>query len=199
MSQSSAPGMSPMTIVLGLAITLGPLTALSFGSKYAGEETLERARAGLANAQPIDPFAGYDSTRVPGYGSDKSLADITGGAAIFSQLQAAIASAGADAVLNGEGPYTLFAPSNDAFAMVPQEQLDALMSDPEALRQIVSSHIVPGHLSVTDLISGRSANNLAGEPIGVSVQGNLKVGEGKVTQSIVARNGIVHVIDRVML
>jgi hypothetical protein len=85
-NSSNAPGMNPLTVVLGLAITLGPLTALSFGSKYAGEETLERARAGLVNAKPTDPFAGYDSTRTPGYGADKTLADITGGAAIFSQL-----------------------------------------------------------------------------------------------------------------
>lgn len=90
MSNQSAPGMNPLTVVLGLAITLGPLTALSFGSKYADEETIERARAGLANAKPADPFVGLDSTRVLGYGADKTLSDITSGAAIFSQLQAAI-------------------------------------------------------------------------------------------------------------
>jgi uncharacterized surface protein with fasciclin (FAS1) repeats len=199
MSNSNAPGMNPLTVVLGLAITLGPLTALSFGSKYAGEETLERARAGLVNAKPTDPFAGYDSTRTPGYGADKTLADITGGAAIFSQLQAAIEAAGVGALLEGDEPYTVFAPSNDAFASVPQEQLEALMADPQTLQQVVAAHIVPGRLSTTDLMQGRPAASLAGQPLPVGIQGNIKVGEAKVTQSIVAKNGIVHVIDRVMM
>jgi uncharacterized surface protein with fasciclin (FAS1) repeats len=199
MSSSSNTGMNPLTVVLGLAITLGPLTALSFGSKYADEETFERARAGLVNAKPTDPFAGYDSTRTPGYGADKTLADITGGAAIFSQLQAAIQAAGTAGLLAGEGPYTIFAPSNDAFAQVPQEQLNALLSDPEGLRKLVSAHIVPGRLSATDLIQGRSAPSLAGQTVPIQVEGNLKVGDANVTQTIVAKNGIVHVIDRVML
>lgn len=199
MSNEKAPGMSPLTIALGLAIALGPLTALSFGSKYADEETLERARAGLVNAKPSDPFGGYDSTRTPGYGSDKSLAEITGGAAIFSQLQEAIKAAGAEAMLGGEGPYTVFAPSNDAFARVPQERLEALMSDPDALRDVLAAHIVAGRLSATDMMQGRTAATLSGEPLQVGVEGNLKVGDATVTQSIVANNGIVHVIDRVML
>jgi uncharacterized surface protein with fasciclin (FAS1) repeats len=191
--------MNPLTVVLGLAITLGPLTALSFGSKYAGEETLERARAGLVNAKPTDPFAGYDSTRTPGYGADKTLADITGGAAIFSQLQAAIETAGVEALLEGDEPYTVFAPSNDAFASTPQEQLEALMADPQTLQQVVAAHIVPGRLSATDLMQGRTAASLAGQPLPVGIQGNIKVGDAKVTQSIAAKNGIVHVIDRVMM
>lgn len=102
-------------------------------------------------------------------------------------------------MLNGDGPYTLFAPSNDAFARIPPHQVDALMADPEALKQIVSAHIVPGHLSTTDLLQGRSGANLAGQKVPVGIEGNLKVGEAKVTQTINAKNGIVHVIDRVML
>ncbi|MCG6896044.1 MAG: fasciclin domain-containing protein [Thiocapsa sp.] len=199
MSNERAPGMSPLTIALGLAITLGPLTALSFGSRYAGEETMERARAGLVNAKPSDPFAGYDSTRTPGYGVDKSLADITGGAAIFSQLQSAIKVAGAEAMLRGDGPYTVFAPSNDAFARLPQERLDALMTDPAALRDVIAAHVVPGRLSATDMMQGRTATTLAGHPLQVGVEGHLKVADATVTQSIVANNGIVHVIDRLML
>jgi uncharacterized surface protein with fasciclin (FAS1) repeats len=199
MSTEKAPETNPWTIAVVLAIALGPLTALVLGSKYADEETLERARAGLVNATPTDSLDAYDTTRMPGYASEKTLGDITSGSAIFSQLQAAIMAAGSEAILEGEGPYTIFAPSNEAFARVPREQLEALLADPVALQSLISAHIAPGRLSATEMMQGLTATNLAGERVPVGVEGNLKVGEATVSQSIVAKNGIVHVIDRVML
>jgi uncharacterized surface protein with fasciclin (FAS1) repeats len=199
MSNEQAPERNPWTVAVVLAVALGPLTALAFGSKYASEETRERARAGLVNTQPADILNPYDATRSAAYISDKSLADITTGSAIFSKLQAAIEAAGTRAVLEGDGQYTVFAPSNEAFARLPQDQLQALMSDPQALQDLVSAHIVPGRMTVTELMQGKTPVNLAGQPLPVGVQGNLRVGDGTVSQSIVARNGIVHVIDRVIL
>jgi uncharacterized surface protein with fasciclin (FAS1) repeats len=199
MSNEKAPERNPWTIAVVLAVVLGPLTALSLGSKYADEETRERARAGLVNATPSDPLQDYDATRVAGYGADKTLGDITNGAAIFSKLQAAIVAAGSEDILRGDGPYTIFAPSNEAFARLPGEQLDELMSDPDALRTLVSKHVVPGRLSTTEMMQGFTAPNLAGEPMPVEVKGNLKVGDATISHTITANNGLMHVIDRVML
>jgi uncharacterized surface protein with fasciclin (FAS1) repeats len=199
MSTENAPERNPWTIAVVLAVALGPLTALALGSKYADEETRERARAGLVNATPSDTLDPYDTTRSPGYASEKTLGDITRGSAVFSQLQAAIKAAGSEAMLEGEGPYTVFAPSNEAFARVPKEQLAAIMADPAALQALISAHIAPGRLSATAMMQGFTATNLAGQRVPVGVQGNLKVGDAAVSQSIVAKNGIVHVIDRVML
>ncbi|MBK1646631.1 fasciclin [Thiocapsa imhoffii] len=199
MSKEQTPETNPWTIAVVLAVVLGPLTALSLGSKYAGEETLERARAGLANATPSDQLSAYDSTRSAAYASDRSLRDITSGSAIFSQLQAAIQAAGTQEMLEGEGPFTVFAPSNEAFARLPKEQLAALMADPEALRALIEAHVVPGRLSTTQMMQGLTAANLAGQTVPVGVAGNLKVGDATISQSINARNGIVHVIDRVIL
>jgi uncharacterized surface protein with fasciclin (FAS1) repeats len=199
MNIENAPERNPWTIAVVLAVALGPLTALALGSKYADEETRERARAGLVNATPSDALDPYDTTRSPGYASGKTLGDITGGSAVFSQLQAAIKAAGSEAMLEGEGEYTIFAPSNEAFERVPKEQLAAIMADPAALQALISAHIAPGRLSATEMMQGFTATNLAGQRIPVGVQGNLKVGDAAVSQSIVAKNGIVHVIDRVML
>jgi uncharacterized surface protein with fasciclin (FAS1) repeats len=199
MSTEKAPETNPWTVAVVLAVAVGPLAALALGSKYADEETRERARAGLVNATPSDVLNSYDTTRSPSYASDKTLGDITGGSAIFSKLQAAIKAAGSEAMLEGEGPYTVFAPSNEAFARLPREQLEALMTDPAALQSLISAHIAPGRLSATEMMQGLTATNLAGQPVPVGVQGNLKVGDATVSQSIVAKNGIVHVIDRVML
>jgi uncharacterized surface protein with fasciclin (FAS1) repeats len=199
MNTEQTPGTSPWTIAVILAVVLGPLTALALGSKYAGEETRERARAGLVNATPTDAFDGYDSTRAPGYGSGKTLADITGDSAIFSKLQAAIRASGSEAILQGDTAYTVFAPSNEAFARVPKEQLDALMADPEALKALIAAHVVPGRLSVTEMMQGRTAADLSGNPMAVGVEGNLKVNDATISHSITASNGILHVIDRVIL
>ncbi len=96
-------------------------------------------------------------------------------------------------------PYTVFAPSNEAFARVPKEQLAALMADPAALQALITAHIAPGRLSATEMMQGLTTTNLAGQRVPVGVQGYLKVGDATVSQSFVAKNGIVHVIDRVML
>lgn len=199
MSTEKATETNPWTIAVVLAVALGPLTALALGSKYADEETRERARAGLVNATPSDALQGYDTTRMAGYGTGKTLAEITNGSAIFSTIQSAITAAGSAAILDGSGPYTVFAPSNEAFSRLPQEQLAALMADPEALKALVSAHVVPGRLSTTQMMQGLTAPNLAGEPLPVGVEGNLKVGGATISQSITASNGIVHVIDRVIL
>jgi uncharacterized surface protein with fasciclin (FAS1) repeats len=199
MTTEKAPETNPWTIAVVLAVAVGPLAALALGSKYADVETRERARAGLVNATPSDTLNSYDTTRSPAYASEKTLGDITGGSAIFSKLQAAIKAAGSEAMLEGEGPYTVFAPSNEAFARVPKEQLEALMADPAALQSLISAHIAPGRLSATEMMQGLTATNLAGQTVPVGVEGNLKVGDATVSQSIVAKNGIVHVIDRVML
>jgi uncharacterized surface protein with fasciclin (FAS1) repeats len=190
--------LKPLAIVVGLTIALGPLAALSFGSKYADEETLDRARAGLADQRPSDVFAQYDATRIPGYGMSKTLAEATAGAAIFSEWQRAIETTGTRPMLEGDTDYTVFVPSNQAFATLPQDQQEALMADPEALRNVVAGHIVPGRLSITALKQTTSATTLSGQPLAVQTQGDLRVGEARIVGSIPTQNGIVHVVDRVL-
>lgn len=198
-ASNTSDRLKPLVIVVGLTIALGPLAALSFGSKYADEETLDRARAGLTDHQPEDALAQYDLTRIPGYGMPATLADATGGAAIFSDWQRAIETTGTRPMLEGEAPYTVFVPSNEAFAALPREQREALMADPEALQKVVAGHIVPGRLSVTALQQYSPAATLAGHPLRVESQGELRIGEARIVGSIPTQNGIVHVIDRVLL
>jgi uncharacterized surface protein with fasciclin (FAS1) repeats len=196
---NSSDRLKPLAIVVGLTIALGPLAALSFGSKYADEETLDRARAGLADQRPADPLAQYDATRIPGYGMPKTLAEATSGAGIFSEWQRAIETTGTRAMLEGEAPYTVFVPSNAAFAALPREQQEALMADPAALQKVIAGHIVPGRLSITALQRTASAATLAGQPLTVDTQGDLRIDEARIVGSIPTQNGIVHVIDRVLL
>ena len=199
MNATDTSPLKTLAIAVGLTVALGPLAALSFGSKHAGEGTLERARIGLNNATPADPFAHYDVTRLPGASLPKTLVDVTSGAAIFSQLNTAIEAAGVRGMLESDGPFTVFAPSNEAFASLAPEQVEALMADPQALQRVVAGHIVPGRLGASDLMGGRVPPTLAGESLTVGAEGSLRVEGARVVHSIPTRNGVVHVIDRVLL
>jgi uncharacterized surface protein with fasciclin (FAS1) repeats len=194
-----------LTVIFGLAMALGPLTALSFGSKYASDETVARAQAGLKNAEPTDVLGKYgDVDGVPSYASSKTLADVLAGSGVFDEFETAIKAAGKDDVLTGGGAYTLFVPSDDAFKALSDEQRAALRDDPEALAALVSKHIIPGRYSATDLMQMSEARTLDGSslPVGpnASVDGHIGFGGSEVTKTnIHAANGIVHVIDRVNL
>ena len=194
-----------LTVILGLSMALGPLTALSFGSKYADEETIARAQAGLKNATPTDVLGMYGYVNnVPSYASSKTLSDVLSGSGVFDEFKSAMQASDKADLLNGEGAYTLFVPSDEAFAQLPEEQRAALQNDPEALAAMVSKHIVPGRYSATDLMQMREARTIDGSSTAVgptaSTDGHIGYGNSDVIKSnIHASNGIVHVIDRVNL
>ncbi|NEX16621.1 MAG: fasciclin [Halochromatium sp.] len=194
-----------LVVILGLGMALGPLTALSLGSKYAGEETLARAQAGLQNAQPVDVLGKYgDVNTVPAYASSKTLADVLSGSGVFDEFRAAIQASDQADLLTGPDTYTLFVPSDEAFAKLTDEQRAELGNNPEAMAALVSKHIVPGRYSATDLMQMREARTIDGAATAVgpmaSADGHIGFGGSDLIKSnIHARNGIVHVIDRVNL
>ncbi|WP_462321409.1 fasciclin domain-containing protein [Halochromatium sp.] len=194
-----------LVVILGLSMALGPLTALSFGSKYADEETLARAQAGLQNAKPTDMLGKYgDVNGVPSYASSKTLADVLSGSGVFDEFRAAIQASDKADLLSGDSAYTLFVPSDEAFAKLTEEQRAALREDPAALAALVSKHIVPGRYSATDLMQMSEARTIDGASAAVgpmaSSDGHIGFGGSDLVKSnIHASNGIVHVIDRVNL
>ncbi|MGB5735991.1 MAG: fasciclin domain-containing protein [Thiohalocapsa sp.] len=193
--------------ILGLAMALGPLTALSLGTRYAGEETWERANAGLENYTPVSRLAPYGATGatagIPEYARDKTLVDVLNGSGVFGTFKAAVAETGLVESLNSNDNYTLFVPSDEAFAKLPAGQREALLSDKAALEAMLSKHIVPGRYTATDLMEMRQALTLDGSSVAVgpSAQYNGHVGIGGaeiVKTNLFASNGIVHVVDSVI-
>jgi uncharacterized surface protein with fasciclin (FAS1) repeats len=117
----------------------------------------------------------------------------------FSTLVTAVQAAGLVSALQGPGPFTVFAPTNAAFAALPSGTLDALLADPQALAEVLKYHVVSGKLYAGDLRDTYSAQTLAGFPIlfpslGAQVNNSL-VGPA----NILATNGVIHVIDQVLL
>ncbi len=119
----------------------------------------------------------------------------------FSTLLAAVDAAGLTATLKGAGPFTVFAPTDAAFAALPAGTLDALLADPTALASILTYHVVAGEVTSDQVVSLSSATTVNGADIAISVSGsNVMVNDANVVAvDVRATNGVIHVIDKVIL
>lgn len=130
--------------------------------------------------------------------------DIVGVAASnadFSTLVTALKAADLVGALQGDGPFTVFAPTNAAFEKLPAGTLEALLADKEALTQVLTYHVVPGKVTAADVVKVDSADTLQGEALPVRVtDGSVQVGAATVVQAdVMASNGVIHVIDTVLV
>jgi uncharacterized surface protein with fasciclin (FAS1) repeats len=120
----------------------------------------------------------------------------------FNTLVAAVKAAGLLGTLSGPGPFTVFAPTDEAFANVPAETLQNLLK-PEAKGQLVevlTYHVVPGKVMASDVVKLASAKTVQGQSVTISVNGGVKVdGANVLTTDIECDNGVIHVIDTVIL
>ncbi|PYE56504.1 fasciclin domain-containing protein [Deinococcus yavapaiensis] len=136
-----------------------------------------------------------------GGGANTTIAGIVASDPNFSTLLQAVQAAGLAETLSGSGSFTVFAPTNAAFAKVPAAQLQALLNDPAALRRVLLYHVVPGHVTAAQVVRLRSARTSQGSNVTIAVNGSrVRINNANVTQTdIAASNGVVHVIDTVLL
>lgn len=128
-----------------------------------------------------------------------SLVEIAAGNPDFSTLVAAVQAAGLAETLAGPGPLTVFAPNNAAFAKLPPGTVNALLQDPPRLRQVLLYHVVRSRVRSTDLAAG-AVPTVQGAAVRVNLTGGVKVNDSNVLAAdIEAANGVVHVIDSVLL
>jgi len=122
------------------------------------------------------------------------------GAGSFKTLVAAVTAAGLGGTLSGPGPFTVFAPSDAAFAKLPAGTVEALLADLPKLTAVLTYHVVPGKLLAADVVKSKALKTVQGQSLAVSVNGGVKVDEAHVVQTdIVTDNGVIHVIDSVVL
>jgi uncharacterized surface protein with fasciclin (FAS1) repeats len=102
--------------------------------------------------------------------------------------------------LKSGGPFTLFAPTDEAFAKLPQADLDALLKDKAKLAEVLKFHLVPGTVSSMEVAKLSAAKTLEGEELAIDATKGVKVGTATVTKTdITASNGVIHVIDTVLM
>lgn len=129
----------------------------------------------------------------------KDIVDTAVAAGSFKTLATALQAAGLVDTLKGKGPFTVFAPTDEAFAKVPKAQLDALLKDKAKLTAVLTYHVVPGKVMAADVKAGKVKTVQGGE-LTVSTTGGVKVDAANVIKTdIVADNGVIHVIDAVVL
>lgn len=134
----------------------------------------------------------------PAFADD--IVDIAVGAGTFETLVAAVTAAGLVDTLKGDGPFTVFAPTDEAFAALPEGTVEALLADIPALTAILTYHVVAGRVMSTDLSDGMMAETVNGQSITIGTMNGVTVnGANVITANIEASNGVIHVIDAVIL
>jgi uncharacterized surface protein with fasciclin (FAS1) repeats len=143
-------------------------------------------------------FIGYSTMSQQ---AEKDIVDTAVGAGQFNTLVKLVQEAGLVDALRGEGPFTVFAPTDEAFAKLPKKQVDALLKDKEALRRVLLYHVVQGKVMSSDVVKLRTAKTLQGQNINIRVRNNVvRINDAKVIKAdIVCSNGVIHVIDKVIL
>jgi uncharacterized surface protein with fasciclin (FAS1) repeats len=133
----------------------------------------------------------------------KDIVTVAQEAGTFRTLVAAVQAAGLVDVLKGAGPFTVFAPTDEAFAKLPAGTVEALLQDPAKLAEILKYHVVPGRVMAADVVSAGMAHpkTVQGGTLHVRVDGGkVRVDDATVvTADIQASNGVIHVIDTVVL
>ncbi|MFN7224806.1 MAG: fasciclin domain-containing protein [Paracoccaceae bacterium] len=135
-------------------------------------------------------------------GHGKDIVDTAVGAGSFTTLVAAVTAAGLVDTLKGEGPFTVFAPTDAAFAALPAGTVEDLLKpeNKDKLTAILTYHVVPGKVMSTDLSEGLKAATVQGSEITITLDGGAKVNGAVIsTADIEATNGVIHVIDSVIM
>ena len=139
----------------------------------------------------------------PASAAEKNIVQVATDAGSFTTLVTAVKAAGLAETLQGKGPFTVFAPTDAAFAKLPKGTLEKLLADPAALKSILTLHVVPGRIAAADIVktNGATPQTVNGESLAVEVSGGkVNVNGAQVTTAdVAASNGVIHVIDTVLL
>jgi len=147
-------------------------------------------------------IAAVASFSAPAFAQDSDIVDTAVAAGSFTTLAAALGAAGLVDTLKGEGPFTVFAPTDDAFAALPEGTVANLLlpENKDQLIAILTYHVVPGKVMSTDLTNGMTAATVQGSDVTIMTEGGVKVNDANVTTAdIEASNGVIHVIDTVIM
>lgn len=151
----------------------------------------------LAATLSQSAVAGGNDTMAP----KKNIVTVAVEAGSFNTLAKALTEAGLVDALKADGPFTVFAPTDAAFAKLPKGTLEALLKDKEALKEVLLYHVVKGSVDSKAVTKLQSATTLAGKDLHIAVKnGSVMINSSKVTSAdVMASNGVIHVIDEVLI
>jgi uncharacterized surface protein with fasciclin (FAS1) repeats len=180
------------TIAVAVAVTAG-IILTACGSSTSTETTT--AASSMAASAPASSMAS------PAEATTGTIVDVASASDDFSTLVAALSAAGLVETLQGPGPFTVFAPTNEAFAALPAGVLDKLLlpENKDALTKILTYHVLSGQVMAADVTDGDAAT-VEGQTVALSTADGVTVNGAKViTADVVTSNGVIHAIDAVIL
>jgi uncharacterized surface protein with fasciclin (FAS1) repeats len=133
--------------------------------------------------------------------ASSDIVAVASSAGSFSTLVAAVQAASLVDTLQSDGPFTVFAPTDDAFAKLPEGTIENLLANPNKLREILLYHVVPGKVTASEVIELSNATSAQGSDIEITVNnGSVMVDNANVIKTdVMASNGVIHVIDTVII
>lgn len=189
-------GQQPAVTPTPTSLTTVPTTETTV--PVMGNETIKATETTATETTAATTETAAVNTTGPA--AEKDIIETATEAGTFTTLLTAIETAGLTETLKGDGPFTVFAPPDEAFAGLPAGTLDAVLSNETELTRVLTYHVVPGTYTAADLAGTDNLTTLSGATLTVSTDGGVKVdGATVVTADIQAKNGVIHVIDTVML
>ena len=180
----------------------------SSSSQMGSGTTMADANGAMMALTEANIGAGCAAVPTSGAGSFSGMADDPAATAasnnpVLSTLVSAVSAAGLGDTLNGAGPFTIFAPTNDAFAKIPANTMSTVMADPSgALTKILTYHVVSGNYDAADLVEMKTAETVEGDDVKVALDGDTVEINGQsavICGNVKVGNGTVHIIDTVLM
>jgi uncharacterized surface protein with fasciclin (FAS1) repeats len=190
----------PAVLSIAIAHLAAPAAAAPCqnGRTHSSQRTVVRTAIGHAQPAVVHTIAFQEAK--------KDIVDTAVAAGSFKTLAAALGAADLVTTLKGEGPFTVFAPTDEAFAKLPPGTVETLLKpeNKDKLKEILLLHVVPGQVYAADVVKLKEAKTAGGKTVSISTEGGVTVGTatGKanvVKTDIKAGNGVIHVIDAVIL
>ena len=154
------------------------------------------AALGLTLSQPAQAQYASMTDKAP----KMDIVETAVAAGSFNTLVTAVKAAGLVDVLKGEGPFTVFAPTDEAFAKLPEGTLEALLADTDKLKAVLTYHVVPGAVMAADVVNLSEAPTVQGKKLTIRTDHGVMINNAMVVKTdVAASNGVIHVIDTVLI
>lgn len=197
-------GDADAAIFLALGETPGEFSYTVDTTRFPDGEHALRLRVVRADANYDEYFTKFTIANVAKPAAPAAAKDIVAtaiGAGQFKTLVAAVQAAGLVSALQGKGPFTVFAPTDDAFAALPPGTVEGLLKDPKALGNILLYHVLPAEVKAAAVADGLTAKTLQGAEVKFTIaDGKARINDATIVATdVIASNGVIHVIDKVIL
>lgn len=189
--------MKPIIIALVVVATgVAIWMYTSSSSQPVAEEPMKKTEV----AEPTPKTPEMDSMEEKEVLKPQTIVDVAIANGSFKTLVTAVQAAGLVETLSSTGPFTVFAPTDAAFAKLPAGTVEALLKDTEKLKAILTYHVVSGKVMSTDVVKLTHAKTVNGQNVTIDAKNGVKINNATVvTADVAASNGVIHVIDTVLL